>query len=114
MDNANPPLPSLTWLEDEDVTRAPTLIAQLRELENSPGWDIISKILDRQVAIRTNAMLTQPLKSLDQTLEQEYIKGEAAQLLTLRGLPTVLIEELKEAVKRIREDAERTDTDDDT
>lgn len=114
MDNNNPQPPSSTWLEDADLAKAPTLVAQLEELEKSPGWALISSILERQASIRVNMMLTQPLKAIDGTLEQEYIKGEAATLHLLRGLPTVLIDELKEAVKRMREDAARSSTDRDS
>lgn len=106
---SDPPPLTLNWVEDEDIARAPALLVQLESLVEHPGWVVLSNILDRQAAIRTNSILTQPLSSLDATLEQEYMKGEAAQLLTLRGLPTVLIEELRAAVKRMREDAERTD-----
>lgn len=115
MDSSNQTPPNTAWLEDGDLAKAPTLVAQLEELEKSAGWAIIREILDRQASIRVNAMLTQPLKTIDGTLEQEYIKGEAATLHLLRGLPTVLIDELKEAVKRMREDATRSsdrDTDD--
>ena len=101
--------PILSWFDDEDAALAPSLLKELESLVEHPGWLVISNILERQAAIRTNSLVTSPLKGLDAALEQEYMKGEAAQLLTLRGLPTVLIDELREVVKRMREDADRTD-----
>jgi hypothetical protein len=97
-----------SWLEDDDVMKAPDLLAHLQSLIEHPGWAYISRVLDNQAEYRLNAIVTNPLKGLDAALEQEYMKGEAAQLLTLRGLPTVLIEELTAAVKELR-DASRRD-----
>lgn len=114
MEQDNQSQPSVQWIEDEDISRAPALVAALEALEASEGWKVVSRILETQAAYRTNAIVTTPLRGLDAALEQEYLKGEAAQLLTLRGLPTVLIEELKAHVKRMREDADRRDTDSDT
>lgn len=100
-----------TWLEDDDVIQAPDILAQLQALEQSPGWKLISNILDKQVQMRLNAIVSQPLKSLDAALEQEYAKGEAEQLITLRGLPTVLIEELQQTVQEMQASARRADDD---
>jgi len=100
------------WFEQEDVAAAPDILQSLQELVTHPGWAVISRILDAQAEYRMNMLVGTPLKGLDGALEQEYIKGEAAQLLTLRGLPTVLIDELAAEVKRMREDAGRSDTSD--
>jgi hypothetical protein len=94
--------------------KAPDLLGQLQDFVKHPGWVMISRILDAQAQTRTNAIVCQPLNGLDATLEQEYMKGEAAQLLTLRGLPEVLIEELQEAVKDMQADAPRSDDSGDT
>lgn len=102
------------WIEDEDRMKAPDLLEQLRDFVQHPSWIMISRILEAQATLRSNAIVCQPLKGLDGALEQEYMKGEAAQLLTLRGLPEVLIEELEQAVKDIRDDASRADDPDDT
>lgn len=98
------------WFEDEDVSQAPDILQELQVLVESPGWAIVSRILGAQAEYRLNMLVGTPLKGLDGALEQEYVKGEAAQLLTLRGLPTVLIDELVAEVKRMREDAGRDDT----
>jgi len=102
----------LSWFEDEEVANAPNMLLQLKQLEDSPGWKIISNVLDQQAQYRLNMLVATPLKSLDGALEQEYIKGEAEQLLTLRGLPTVLIEELGKVVKEMKEEDARGSTDD--
>jgi hypothetical protein len=98
------------WFEDEDVSAAPEILQELQALVASPGWAIVSRIVGAQADYRLNMLVATPLKGLDGALEQEYIKGETAQLLTLRGLPTVLIDELVAEVKRMREDAGRADT----
>jgi hypothetical protein len=99
----------IPWFEDEDLAGAPDLLEQLKKLEASEGWKVVSRILDQQAQYRLNTLVATPLKSLDGALEQEYMKGEAEQLLTLRGLPGVLIEELQVLVRKMREDAARRD-----
>lgn len=106
------PTPTYAWLEDDDVMKAPDLLGILQDFVKHPGWEMISRILDAQAQLRLNRLVTNPLKSLDAALEQEYEKGEAAQLLTLRGLPTVLIEELQNAIKDMQANAPRADPDD--
>ena len=100
------------WFEDDDLATAPDLLAQLQELVKHPGWVLISRILEEQAQYRLNKMVATPLNTLDEALGQEYVKGEAEQLLTLRGLPDVLIEELQITVRKMREDAGRDSTND--
>lgn len=77
---------------------------QLRVLVASPGWQLYCLLVGKQIAARTDSIILQPLEALDDSLPQEYAKGEvAAMRLTIAFAETMIetftssLEELKES-----------------
>lgn len=66
---------------------------RIRELRDSyniwmkaDSWQHFSSVLKEQYDLRMQALVSSPLKTLDESLAQEYMKGECAALLIISEL----------------------------
>jgi hypothetical protein len=72
---------------------------EFQALRKSPGWAQLLEILNEQFKVREQAVFLTPCNSIDQTLEQEYKKGEGAALLLVMKMPDVIIANMEEEVR---------------
>lgn len=79
---------------------------QLKVLLDSEGWQLYRSIIERQQTSRFDQVVLQPLTSHDQTLGQEYLKGEIQGLRLALALPQVLFESATEQVRSLRQQRE--------
>lgn len=61
-------------------------------------------MLEEQVRLRTQKIILSPIGSLDETLAQEYAKGEVAALQLTLSMPEALVETLSEEIKQENEE----------
>lgn len=78
-------------------------LSELRNLIKLPGWDRLVEIGDGQRKARWNQVMIKPCKSVDATLEQEFMKGEYAGIALFFQLPLDRIGDLEELIKQIEE-----------
>lgn len=62
------------------------------------GWTILCERMKIQLDRRIDTMVAMPLKSMDQVLEQEYMKGEAAMLRVFLLQQRAMVEELDDRI----------------
>jgi hypothetical protein len=77
----------------------------LRRLVNSPGWALFRELVEEQIRVRTDRVMLTPCKSLDECLEQEYMKGEASMARTLTEMPSVALAEMLKDLRDERENS---------
>lgn len=82
-------------------------LSDLRLLLQSQGWALLNKHVQAQIDARTDAIILTPLSRMDDTLEQEYKKGEIAALRLTMVLPQTLVEEAERALADMRKNDER-------
>ncbi len=70
----------------------------------SPGWLILSAILDAQIANRTRNVMSGPTSE-----EKEWEKGEASGLKLARTLPEIILEVAESIVPEKTDDGDDTD-----
>ncbi len=88
---------------------AKTKLVHLENLLHSPGWAVLSDILQANVQERMEFLLKQPLPSLDAALGQEFLKGEAAAWQFLLELPEMEMSGHQAVVDAFRSARERTE-----
>ncbi|MFM6926980.1 MAG: hypothetical protein ACKOX6_00860 [Bdellovibrio sp.] len=67
--------------KDELLEKESVLSENLRALQDlvaSSAWKKYSDLIDAQVKGRIDQLVLKPLRGIDETLEQEYAKGEIA------------------------------------
>jgi hypothetical protein len=62
------------------LSQAASDLALWRGLLEHPGWKAYEKIIDEQMKLRQSTVCLTPLASFGKSLEQEFMKGEAAGL----------------------------------
>ena len=76
-------------------------LSELKSLQQRPGYKELMRLADVQIANRRNLIELVPLKSLDETLAQEYAKGEISGIRLFQSMVEVqkgnLELEIKEA-----------------
>lgn len=70
----------------------------------SPGWTILSAVLDAQIANRTQNVMSGPSSE-----EKEWEKGEASGLKLARALPEILLEVADSIVPETDDDSRDAD-----
>lgn len=76
---------------------------QLKTLVASPGWQLYSLMVGKQIMSRTDGIILQALESLDGALAQEYAKGEVAALRLSLTLPQTLEEAMTSTLSVLKE-----------
>ena len=79
------------------------LLHDLQMLVKSPGWARQAELVDMQVDLRKNQIVSEPCKSLDDTLAQEYMKGEVSGMALFARMPFIEIEAVEQAIKELEE-----------
>lgn len=62
------------------------------ELLSSPGWAVLCNLVQPLIQERLDYILMHPLKSMDDALGQEYLKGEAGGWKFMLELPRQEVE----------------------
>lgn len=80
----------------------------LTNLSKSPGWDLYLKILQAQIDTRKNNIVFTPLAGLDESLQQEYQKGEVSGIYLAGNLNELILNALNAEIsdKQTEEDEE--------
>ncbi len=73
--------------------------SRLRSLLGHSGFTYLKEVLESQAASRTDHIILNPLESMDDVLEQEYKKGEAAGILLACRFAEVRLEDLAEQIE---------------
>jgi hypothetical protein len=76
-------------------------VNDLKTMIASYAWAKYSALLTEQVTGRIDGMILTPLASLDETLGQEYAKGEAAGLKLALAIVPSLIESMEQDIAAI-------------
>lgn len=100
---------------EERLREMQEVLSDLKALLAHKGWQRIERLLEDQQLNREKQIFKQPLESLDQTLRQEFEKGEAHGIYLARVLPRAHIGALEEEIEQIEEqlDGNEPDRDDD-
>jgi hypothetical protein len=80
-----------------------------QSLISNEGWKELLKVLDSQIQVRLSTVMLTSLESHDQTLAQEFCKGEYAAFNLIKQLPDNALETVEyiiEENKRQRKDEE--------
>lgn len=83
-------------LEELTVDDLKTRQQELTSLNNSVGWALYRSVLDAQLETRKRTVFHTPCKSIDETLAQEFLKGEGSGIYQTMTLIELLIEALDE------------------
>ena len=73
--------------------------AALRELLKSPGWRLFAEAVQEQNDSAVAGAIMRPLKSLDESLEQEFVKGTITGRAALVSLPETLLEQVEAEIQ---------------
>ena len=76
----------------------------MRALISSPGWTILTAVLDAQIQNRIRDVMSGPAND-----EREWEKGEASGLKLARALPEILLEVATSIVPEKNDDSEDAD-----
>lgn len=95
----------LEELSQEDLR---TRQHELTNLSNSQGWDLYRSVIRAQIEGRKNSVYFAPCKTMDDTLPQEFMKGEGSGMYQTMTLLELLIEALDEEItaRKFEEDKE--------
>jgi hypothetical protein len=74
----------------------------LQDLVASSAWKKYSDLIDAQVKGRVDQLVLKPLRSIDETLEQEYAKGEIAGMRFSLNIVTDLIDTGTAELEQVR------------
>ena len=83
-------------MSDEETRELQEELSRLKALVTTAGWKYLEKIAAAQVEHRRNSYELRPLSSLDETLAQEYQKGEVSGIRLFVQLPSLRISALEE------------------
>jgi hypothetical protein len=93
-------------LSDEQAREA---LKALKELRDSPGWAILTRVAQVQIQARTDAVMLSPRGDMKTEWDHEYKKGEVSGMRWLISLIDNEIENLA-AVKEHEDDRNAYDT----
>ena len=78
-------------------------LATWRNFLEHPGWKKFAAILETQRSTRADTVMHTKLTTLEQALDQEFTKGEAAALELMLALPTTIVENLEQEIEQLNE-----------
>ncbi len=89
-------------------------LSRLTSFRNHPGYEELMKIAEDQLDARIGAVLLTPLNGLDETLKQEFEKGEISGIKLFVKMTDIQIQTLKEEIedKLTKEQSNEPDVDD--
>lgn len=71
---------------------------RLTSLKSHPGFKELMQIAEVQAREREKTIILTPLKGMDDTLEQEYRKGEVAGIMLFMEMTNIRIASLQEEI----------------
>lgn len=94
----------MSQIDDDELTNqeARDAIRALKELQESPGWRILSRIAEAQVKARTDAVMLSPRGDMKTEWDHEFKKGEVSGMRLILSLPSSHLD-LLEAQKEIED-----------
>jgi len=100
--------------EDQDLQAEVRVLqeesSRLSSLQQHAGYGYLVEIAKGQMENRLNQILLSPLKTMDEVLAQEFLKGEYAGIRLFTDMVQLRIEVLKEEIeKRMKEDEHDTE-----
>lgn len=100
----------MSELDDDEMDAKSTrdAIRALKELRDSPGWAILTRVANAQVKARTDAVMLSPRGEMKTEWDHEFKKGEVAGMRFLLELVDNQIETL-DAIKDIDDDRDADD-----
>jgi hypothetical protein len=104
----------MSQIDDDEMDAEATrdAIRALKELRDSPGWAILTRVANAQVKARTDAVMLSPRGEMKTEWDHEFKKGEVSGMRFLLELVDNQLETL-DAVKDFEDDRD-DDTADDT
>ena len=87
-------------MEIKEQAEARAALLAYKELVESKGWKRLTEIANAQKFIREQDIFLKPLKSHDETLEQEYKKGELSGIALFLNIPEIEIKKFTELLNR--------------
>ena len=75
----------------------------LRTLVKHEGFIWLREILKEQVEGRTQQLIRTPLKSMDEVLEEQYLKGEIVSLELVLHWPEIMISDIEVDLEQFKE-----------
>ena len=78
-------------------------ISVLRSFIDHAGWRMFQPMLKVQADTRLDP---QPLERMDQVLEQEFKKGEAAAFRLIARMPDVMLEQAQQQLEKLQKEIE--------
>jgi hypothetical protein len=73
--------------------------AVLTDMIKSPGWRLFAEAVQEQNDAAVAGAIMRPLKSLDESLEQEFVKGTITGRVATVALPETMIEQLEAEIQ---------------
>lgn len=78
-------------------------LSQLRGLVKLPAWEKLMRYASEQLTGRIDNIILNPVNGADDTLKQEYLKGEVSGIKLFTKMPEILIAELEDAIAQLEE-----------
>ena len=88
-------------MADEEETQVRDLQeerSRLLSFKQHPGYADLMAIAESQLEVRKQTVFLNPLKSLDETFEQEYMKGEISGIALFKEMVEVQIQSLTDEI----------------
>ena len=79
---------------------------RLSSLREHDGYKYLIEIAQAQIETRRQAVFLKPLKSMDEILEQEYLKGELSGITLFSQMVDIRVEELTGEITHLLEELE--------
>ena len=74
--------------------------AGLHQLLQSPVWDRLAKLIEKQIALRMPDAL-RILESVDQVTKQQFVAGEISALNMVKKLPAIQAEHIESEIEQL-------------
>lgn len=102
----------MSEIDDDEMDAEATrdAIRALKELRDSPGWAILTRVANAQVKARTDAVMLSPRGEMKTEWDHEFKKGEVAGMRFMLELVENQLETL-DAIKDVEDDRDAHDTD---
>lgn len=80
-----------------------------RSLLNSPGWDKLVEIVEKQVNNRAQQSIFAPRKSIDECVEMQYTHGEIAGMMMVIEFPKKLLHDINLTIEQLKETTDESE-----
>lgn len=88
-------------------------MSRLTSLIAHPGYQFLMEVAQSQIETRINGIILTPLNTYDETLKQEYAKGEVAGIQLFKSLAEARVRDLSERIQDVLKTEEKDNEDED-